>query len=75
MAVFSALILLAAPSASPPPPTMAVRLEARASVRIVRGARLTWDPSAAPPVAARATRATVRLEDGRRAAAHLIEFE
>ena len=75
MAVFSALILLATPSAASPPPPRAVRVEARASVRIVRGARLTWDAATLPPEEARRTRATVRLEDGRTTPAQLIEFE
>lgn len=78
MAIVSALFLLAMSNAnagSSPPPTGPVRVEARASVRILRGARLSWDSAAQPLPEARITRATVRLEDGRLAAANLIEFE
>jgi hypothetical protein len=51
-----------------------VRVEARASARIIRGARLHWE-SHEVPQDARLTRASVQIEDGTRRPARLIEFE
>ncbi|MEP7315539.1 MAG: hypothetical protein ABI667_02470 [Sphingomicrobium sp.] len=69
-------ILLAAALAAPlpPAPTTSVRAEARASARIVRGARLEWG-SADYPREARLTNVSVRIEDGTSRLARLIEFE
>ncbi len=60
---------LAAPAPEP------VKAEARVSVRIVRGTSIRWSDTAAAPPAAQVTRAQVRLDDGRRQPARLIEFE
>lgn len=69
-------ILVAAALAAPIPtaPETSVRVEARASVRIVRGARLEWG-SAEIPREARLTNVSIRVEDGSSRPAQLIEFE
>ncbi len=72
MVLLHALVLA---SAAVPPPAAPVRVEARASVRIVRGATIRWGDRVAMPPTAQRTRASVRLEDGRRQPARLIEFE
>ena len=74
MVVLHALLLAAAAAPSPPPSTGA-RVEARVSVRIVRGAPIRLAGIERPPEAAQATTVTLRLEDGRPQPAKLIEFE
>ncbi|MEO8618358.1 MAG: hypothetical protein ABI412_03245 [Sphingomicrobium sp.] len=69
-------IFLAAALATPIPtaPPTSVRAEARATVRIVRGARLQWGSNDVPGEA-RLTNISVRIEDGTSRPARLIEFE
>ena len=65
--VFLALAAIAQPSARPAGTIM----PARATVRIVAGARVRLGPSSK----ARMVKASVRVEDGQRRPAYLIEFE
>jgi hypothetical protein len=77
MALLSAIVLLAAaPSAEAPNwhPRGGAEASARATVRIVSGARVKLGRSAdAEPYII--TRASVRLEDGTKHPANLVEFQ
>ena len=64
---FLALAAIAQPPARP----VGTIMPARATVRIVSGARVHLGPSSN----ARMIKAMVRIEDGQRRPAHLIEFE
>lgn len=66
-----ALFALAAIASAPVGPATPVRVSARASVRIVSGARVHLGPS----IDQRLVKAAVRIEDGQRRPAYLIEFE
>jgi len=65
--VYLALAAIAQPSVAPAPAMMS----ARASVRIVSGTRVHLGPTSK----ARLVKASVRIEDGQRRPAFLIEFE
>lgn len=65
--IYLALATLAQPSASAVPAT----LPARASVRILSAARIHLGPAST----AQMVKASVRIEDGQRRPAYLIEFE
>lgn len=77
MAVLTIPLLLAAAAtaagASPPAPTKAA-VSAQAFVRILPGARVALGP-AARSQGYRLNAAMVRLEDGSRRSARLVEFE
>jgi hypothetical protein len=68
-----ALAMMAAVNA-PPPPRMVVSAQARASVRIVAGARIRLR-DAPQPDGLVMTRARVTVEDGARRDARLVEFQ
>ena len=65
--VYLVLAAIAQPSVAPAPAVMS----ARASVRIISGARVHLGPTSK----ARLVKASVRVEDGQRRPAFLIEFE
>ena len=66
------LLLLALAATAPSPARAAATvMPARATVRIVQGARVRLGPDSR----ARMIRASVRVEDGERRPAYLIEFE
>ena len=68
-----ALIALAALASTPANVSapIATRMPAQATVRILPGARIHLGPSSK----ARMVKASVRIEDGQRRPAYLIEFE
>jgi hypothetical protein len=67
------LLLFAAALASSPAPQAVVRANARVSVRIISGARISPGRSADAPGQQR-RRSRIRLEDGSHRIAQLIEF-
>jgi hypothetical protein len=67
------LLLFAAALASSPAPQTVVRANARVTVRIISGARISPGKSADAPGQQR-RRSRIRLEDGTYQAAQLIEF-
>jgi len=67
------LALIAAASIASSGSMLPARASATASVRIVAGARVHLGPSAAGE--ARLVKANVRIEDGQRRPAQLIEFQ
>lgn len=76
MALLPALILAAAPaSMAPASVPVGPRVEARVSVRIVKGAAIRWNSQADTPPSAQFTKATIRTADGARQEARLVEFE
>jgi hypothetical protein len=69
-----ALAMMAAANPPSPPPRMVVSAQARASVRIVAGARVRL--GAAPQPDGHAVRpARITVEDGTRRDARLVEFQ
>ena len=70
-AMVLAFFALAAIASTPAAPAAPARASAQASVRILSGARVHLGPSSK----ARMVKAAVRVEDGQRRPAYLIEFE
>jgi len=68
------LALAAIALAASPPAQAGVRAQARVSVRIISGARIEFGRSV-EPLGQRARPSMIRLEDGSRQAAQLIEFK
>ena len=66
-----ALLALAAIASAPAGPAMSARASAQVSIRILSGTRVHLGPS----LTARMVKAVVRVEDGQRRPAYLIEFE
>lgn len=66
-----AFLALAAIAAAPQPSLMPVRASATASVRILTGARVHLGPADGQ----RLVRAAIRVEDGSRRPALLVEFQ
>ena len=66
-----AFLALAAIVSAPIGPAAPARASAQATVRILSGARVHLGPSST----ARMVKAAVRVEDGQRRPAYLIEFE
>ena len=66
-----ALLALAAIASAPAGPAMSERASAQVSIRILSGTRVHLGPS----LTARMVKAVVRVEDGQRRPAYLIEFE
>lgn len=66
-----ALLALAALASAPSGPSTPVRASAPATVRILPGARVHLGPLSKVPM----VKAAVRIEDGQRRSAYLIEFE
>ncbi len=66
-----AFLLLAALASAPTAPSTVARASAPATVRILPGARVHLGPSSK----VRMVKAAVRVEDGQRRPAYLIEFE
>lgn len=74
MALFTVPLLLAAAAATSPPPATRVAVPAQAFVRILPGAKVALGPEAEKQ-GYTLNAATVRLEDGSRRPARLVEFE
>ncbi len=71
MVMAIAFFLLAALASAPAAPSTEARASVPATVRILPGARVHLGPSSK----ARMVKAAVRVEDGQRRPAYLIEFE
>ena len=71
LALIASAALASTPAISTGSVPVATRMPAQATVRILPGARVHLGPSSM----ARMIKASVRLEDGQRRPAYLIEFE